>query len=88
MCCGGNLTRLLIPASTATVLPPEGHLPEALAASLQTSCPTCGIRTSSTFKWCPQCGSTLKPHACSYCGHMLAPGAGTCPQCGAPAGRN
>lgn len=48
-------------------------------------CASCGTDDlPSGARFCPSCGSSLEPPACTSCGVELSPGARFCSSCGAP----
>ena len=83
--CGGGIGKLLFPLVAAGVFANESVRPATVATS-QATCPNCESKVSSSFDWCPQCGSGLKPHLCTYCNNQMKSSAQFCPSCGAPAG--
>jgi predicted amidophosphoribosyltransferase len=83
--CGKGIGSLLFPLVAANILTNESMQPATVAIA-QTACPNCKAKISPAFDWCPQCGTGLKSHACSYCGNSMGSiNARFCPSCGAPA---
>lgn len=83
--CGRGIGNLLLPLVAAGVLTNESARPATVVTS-QATCPNCESKVLSSFDWCPQCGTGLKPHACAYCSNQMESNARFCPSCGAPAG--
>ena len=83
--CGRGIGNLLFPLVAAGVLTNESARPAAVV-TLQATCPNCESKVLSSFDWCPQCGTGLKPHTCAYCSNQMESNARFCPSCGAPAG--
>ena len=47
----------------------------------------CGHEAEGTPKFCPECGTTLRPRdACGQCGAKMGAAAKFCPDCGAKRG--
>lgn len=82
--CGRHIGKLLFPLIAAGVLANGSVVPAPVAIS-QSACPNCKTQVLSSFDWCPQCGTGLKPRACAYCGSQVKGGERFCPSCGAPA---
>lgn len=83
--CGRGIGNLLFPLVAAGVLTNESARPATVVTS-QATCPNCESKVLSSFDWCSQCGTGLKPHACAYCSNQMESNARFCPSCGAPAG--
>jgi predicted amidophosphoribosyltransferase len=47
-------------------------------------CSSCGAAAKSTYTFCPNCSTPLRP-TCTQCGHGIERGWKHCPRCGAPA---
>jgi uncharacterized OB-fold protein len=57
----------------------EGNRRETIVAS----CPKCGASQATNTKFCPACGTALKPaDKCAKCGAKLPAKAKFCPECG------
>lgn len=83
--CGRGIGNLLFPLVAVGVLTNESARPAVVVTS-QATCPNCESKVSSAFDWRPQCGTELKPHACTYCGNQMESNTRFCPSCGAPTG--
>jgi predicted amidophosphoribosyltransferase len=83
--CGRGIGNLLFPLVAAGVSTNESARPATVATS-QATCPNCESKVLSSFDWCPQCGTGLKPHVCAYCSNQMKSNAQFCSSCGAPAG--
>jgi predicted amidophosphoribosyltransferase len=83
--CGRGIGNLLFPLVAAGILTNETAQPAAVVTA-QSACPNCKAKISLAFDWCPQCGTGLRAHVCSYCGNSMGNiNARFCPSCGAPA---
>ena len=63
--CGRGIGNLLFPLVATGVLTNETTQPAAVVTS-QATCPNCESKVLSSFDWCPQCGTGLKPHGFAH----------------------
>lgn len=89
--CGRQIGNLLFPFVVSGVLKKGMGQPNLLdpvqvkpIAVSDATCPYCKKQVMSSYAWCPQCGTGLKPHICSYCGSLMMVGERFCLSCGAP----
>ncbi|MDR0227387.1 MAG: zinc-ribbon domain-containing protein [Burkholderiaceae bacterium] len=59
----------------------HGSSPPPTVAAI---CPGCTSRIASTVRFCPRCGVSVMPMACTHCGASQPAGARFCGQCGKP----
>lgn len=83
--CGRGFGSLLFPLVAAGVLVNGSANPAPVTAS-QATCPNCKTRVMSSYNWCPQCGTGLKSHVCTFCGTQNESNVRFCSSCGAPRG--
>jgi membrane protease subunit (stomatin/prohibitin family) len=59
---------------------------ESWRHTIRATCPKCEAPLATDAKFCPECGTSLKPAFCKECGKPLQPGVKFCPECGAKTG--
>lgn len=51
--------------------------------NIRATCPNCEAPLQTNAKFCPDCGTNLKPkEICAQCGNKVSPGTKFCPECG------